>query len=415
MKIAHVVATFPPHIGGMGQVAFDECKKLAERGHEVTVFTLRYTQIARINGEDYPDFAMAQNRGSTISSKRNRDADSNFLFKVVRMRPSIKFGDAGWVPQLFFKLKNFDIVHLHYPWYGGAEWALFAKILREQKYVVTYHMDAAPAGFFKKMVGRIYDGLVAKRILFGAERVIAVDKAHFSASRFGQQLSPDKVVELSNAVDAEIFKPRAVSLDELGLSEWKDKKIILFVGNLLPVKRLDLLLGVVRRLGDDVRLLVVGGGNEEGRYKNMTTDYGLRTTVRFAGAVNDRGELAKYYSLATVLAVPSDAESFSLVIVEALASGCPVVASDLPGVRNKVEDGVNGFLFKPGSAENLKEQLEKVLNMPTEERKQMGERGRQKAVEKYDLDRHVEKLEEIYRRVCPPHPVPLSQRERDKG
>ncbi len=397
MKIAHVVATFPPHIGGMGQVALDECKKLPERGNEVTVFTLRY-----------PGF---------------KYDDKQWPFKVVRLRPIFKLGDAGWTPQLVKYLKGFDVVHLHYPFYGGAEWVLLAKIFNKQKYVVTYHMDAVTAGWAKQLVQKVYDALFSKVILRESAKIFTVSEEHFKSSRFGKYLSRERlrrhgvgvpteasgVVNLPNGVNTEIFKPRTTMKAEVGLGEWEKKKIILFVGNLLPVKGFPILLRALSLIpGDEVVGLIVGGGYEEERYRKLTRDLGLAGRVRFVGACTDQQELARYYSIAHCVVAPSLVESFSLVVVESMASGVPIVGSDIAGIHEKIsaclaEDGESrragrdGFLFTSGSAENLKEQLEKVLNMSAEERKEMGERGRQKAVEKYDLERHVNKLEEVYK------------------
>src|SRR3990167_4556854 len=126
MKIAHVVSTFSQQIGGMGSVCYNEAKRLAESGHEVTVFTLKYLGVIY--------------------------NDANFPFKVVRLKPLIKLGDAGLVPQILKYLQGFDLFHLHYPFYGGAEWLCFSKI----PLVITYHMDAQVNGL-KAFVQKIYD------------------------------------------------------------------------------------------------------------------------------------------------------------------------------------------------------------------------------------------------------------------
>ena len=382
LRIAHIIAIFPPHVGGMGTVAYEECRRLASLGHEMTVFTLSYP------GQHYDD--------------------SGVPFRIVRLKPMLRVGDAGWVPGLLGKLQGFDVVHLHYPWYGGAEWVWLAGLFHKQKYVVTYHMDAVPEGWFKKLIQAVYDIFLAKAILGGAAKVFAVSKENFAINRFGKYLSGEKMVELVNGVDTEIFRPQTVDPAEVGLGDWKDKKIILFVGNLLPVKGLDIVLQVFKQWQDeksplegglrgmlDQRLLIVGGGYEESRYRKMTTDYGLQTTVRFVGSCTDKKELARYYNVACCAVVPSLVESFSLVAVEALACGIVVVGSNILGIRERIES--DGFLFTAGSVESLKEVLEKVLSLSTEERKVMGERGRKKVVEKYSLEKHMQKLEAAYR------------------
>ncbi len=418
LKIAHIVATFPPHIGGMGGVVFDEVNALAKAGHDVTVFTLAYP------GHDYlqqnsqnPLHCPPPNRGrsqllSPLKGERYRE-----WYCVVRLHPLIRSGDAGWVPQLFFRLKGFDIVHLHYPWYGGAEWVLLAAKLRGQKYVVTYHMQAAPTSLFKKIVKFKYDWFLTKAILRGAAKVLVVDKSlsfrptpHLRGSGgisptttrsldYARDDNQGRAIEFPNPVDTNLFQPRAVTATDVGLPEFEHKKIILFVGNLMPVKRLDLAIEALLKLPAEVVLLVVGGGYEEARYKKMVSDKNVSARVKFIGRIEEKQKLAAYYSVATVTVVPSDAESFSLVTLESLAAGTPVVASDIPGIRARVSDGQDGFLFTPGSVASLAEKLNKILSLSLEERKQMGERGRAKVVEKYGIVQHIIKLQEIYKSV----------------
>lgn len=377
MKIAHIVSTFPPIIGGMGQVCLEEIKLLAERGHNITAFTLLY-----------------KNRHSESSL-----FDKNFAAGIStrRLKPFFKIGDAGWTPKLFFKLNGFDIAHLHYPFYGGAQCVFLAKIFNGQKYVLTYHMDASPSGLIKKILQAIYDAVWAKRILLGAEKIITVDKEYFLQTKYAGAIDKNKVVEIPNGVDAEVFCPRAVDLAKIGLEKFANKKIILFVGNAMPIKRLDLLIDAYKSLSDgDAVLTIVGGGYKIKKYKKMAENLGLAEKIIFAGLCSDKNKLSEYYNAARCLVVPSESESFSLAAVEAMACGCPVVGSDAPGIRGRIDNGIDGFLFKSGSAEGLADKLRKVLSLSEEERKKMGEAGRKKAMEKYGWKKHVDELEKIY-------------------
>lgn len=360
MRIAHVVATFPPRIGGMGKVAYDECKKLSELGHEVTVFTL-----------DYGDKNVA-----------------TMPFQVVRLRPWIKGGDAGWVPGLHKQLKNFDVVHLHYPWYGGAEWVWLAKALNKQKYVVTYHMDAAPQKWYQKVVQAVYDTFLAGTILASAETVLVVDAEHFKRSRFGKVLSAKKLVELPNPIDTDKFCLSTPMVQT-------DKKNLLFVGNLLPVKRLDLLLTALARVPSDVVLKVVGGGYEEASLKNLAHQLKISDRVFFVGLVPP-DKVIEYYRAAWCTVVPSAAESFSLVTLESLACGTPVIASDIPGVRGKINDGQDGFLFTANSIDGLTGAIQKIIQLTRAQRDDIGVKGRAKVVESYGVSEHMRRLVEVY-------------------
>ncbi len=371
MKIAHIVSTFPPQIGGMGMVCADEAQALARQGHEVTVFTLKYPHLL-----DLAEF------------------DKKFSFKTVRLQPLIKFGDAGLVPQLVSRLKGFDLAHLHYPFYGGAEWLAFIKV----PLIISYHMDAQTSGF-KKLAQKLYDAFWPKILFAKAKKIISVDAVRSMPLKFYEEVK-NKTVEVFNGVDTEIFKPRFVNARELNLPELGEKKIILFCGNTLPVKRLDLLLEAIKIINDDnVALLVVGDGYHLEKYRQMARDLGISRQTHFVGHCGDRRKIAKYYNIADCLALPSDYESFSLVTVEAMASELPVVASDIDALKSKITNGQEGFLFARGSAPQLSDALKKILSMSAEDRKVMGERGRQKAEAQYSWQKHIEKLEEVYKEI----------------
>ena len=368
MRIAHIVSTFAPHIGGMGAVCYDEAKFLAESGHDVTVFTLKYPSITY--------------------------DDTKFPFKVIRLKALIRLDDAGLVPQVLNHIKNFDLAHLHYPFYGGAEWLAFSKV----PLVISYHMDAQTGGF-KKLVQKLYDGFWPKVLFAKARKIISVDRVRSVPLKFYKE-AKNKLAEIPNGVDTEVFRPRSVNCRELNLPELEGKKIILFCGNTLPVKRLDLLLAAIKILNDNsMALLVVGDGYHLEKYRQMAMDLGISAQTRFVGHCGDRQKIARYYNLADCLVVPSDYESFSLVAVEAMACGVPVVASDIDALKNKITNDQEGFLFTRGSAVQLAAALKKILTMSAEERKAMGERGRLKAEAEYSWKKHMEKLMQIYKDI----------------
>jgi len=371
MKIAHIISTFPPRIGGMGSVCFEEVKRLAELGHEMTVFTTRYDEKALPS----PTF---------------------IKWRIIRLRPFLKKGDGGWLPQLFFYLKGFDIIHLHFPFYISAHSVLFAKWFRKQKYVVTYHMDAQSAKQSKKIIQRIYDFIFAKIILSHAEKVIVVSNDYFKNSRFKKYVAENKLVEIYNGVDTEIFRPLGVETRKFASA--RNKKYILFVGNLMPVKRLDLLLRALNLIDDkNTKLLVVGGDYAIEKYKKMVSELKLENRVDFVGACGDKNKLVEYYNLAWCTAIPSASESFSLVALESMACGCPVIASDISGVNDRIKDGVDGWLVGGDSPLDWAAVLNKILSLSVEERNAMGEMGRKKILAEYGWEKHVESLLEVYR------------------
>ena len=209
-KIALVIATFPPQVGGMGQVALSQSRGLVRLGYDVTIFTLDY--------------------GVRFSDEH---------FSVQYLKPYLRLGDAGLVPQLFFKLRNFDLVHLHFPFYGGALWVYLANIFWHRPYVSTYHMDAQPSGWFKKIIKFFSDRLIGGLVLQNSKKVIIVDKTSEQFSLL-KKIKPQNLVKINNALDVNIFSPQTINASSLNLKNLENKNILLFVGNLLPVKRLDL-------------------------------------------------------------------------------------------------------------------------------------------------------------------------------
>lgn len=369
MRVAHIVSTFAPQIGGMGSVCADEAMSLAKRGHEVTVFTLAYPGVG-----DY------------------KEHDAQFPFKVVRLKALVKMGDAGLVPQILGKLKNnFDLVHLHYPFYGGAEWLVFSEIPT----VVTYHMDAQARGL-KLVFQKVYDLIWPKLIFTKARKIVLVDPS-FRGSKLLQNITKDKIVEINNGVNLDIFKPQLVDLVKLDLVGLQDKKIILFVGNILPLKRLDLLIRSLKLLDDkDLVLLVVGGGYDSQNCQKLAKDLGVDKQVIFVGPCQDKLKLAQYYNIASCVAVPSDYESFSLVAIEAMACGKPLAVSDLAVFKNKVEGAV---FFERGSVESLAEALKKVLSLSIAEKKIIGDLQIEKVKKEFSWQDHIEKLINVYSKI----------------
>jgi glycosyltransferase involved in cell wall biosynthesis len=179
---------------------------------------------------------------------------------------------------------------------------------------------------------------------------------------------------------------------------------VLFVGALDRAhyfKGMPILLAALARLQQDphVRLLVVGDGDLRPAYQRQAQTLGVGDRVVFCGRVSDR-ELPAHYRLADLLVLPSTTmgEAFGLVLLEAMASGKPVIASNLPGVRSVVSDGVDGLLFKPGDVRDLAERIDTLLADP-QRRQRMGERGRVKVEEKYAWPRVIPRLVKTYGEV----------------
>jgi glycosyltransferase involved in cell wall biosynthesis len=374
MKIAQVIATFPPYHGGMGYVCYHNALELARRGHDVTVFTLEHDRLSY-------------------------DKDPG-EFKIVRLRTPMMYGDGGIVPQLYTGLKGFDIIHLHYPFFGGAEYVYLVSLLRGEKYFLTYHMDVFGNTFLKKLLINAYTKLFMKHIIQKADVIGALSREHLKSSQAARFVDWSKVVDMPNGVDTGIFSPRDKNEALLEKHGLRDKTVVLFVGNLQPFKGLHLLIDAMAMIEDErIVLVIVGGGYCEADYKQQVKDKGLHERVIFAGPQSPDYNLPLYYNLCDFLVLPSTySESFGLVVLEAMASGKPAIVSSLPGPSQLIHNGTDGLVVKTGDREDLKKKIE-YLAANTQLCQDMGRAGRDKVVKKYSWSTISEHLEKIFVRM----------------
>jgi len=369
MKVAHVVSTFYPHLGGMGEVCLLENNHLQARGFDTSVFSLFYPHT------DY--------------------RDNLFPFQVIRLKALFKFGDAGWLCCLKNELKNFDIVHFHFPFYGAEKAVIDAKKKYGFKLVVTYHMDAQIKGV-KKIIRNGLDFIYGRKLFEIADRVLYVDEERFHSFHFFNELIKVKSFYLPNAVDTDTFKPIKADPAEVLLEKYTKNKIILFVGNLLPVKNLDVLIKAMPKVDGEAILLIVGGGYAEEKYRKLVKKMKLEERVIFYGPVKNKEELAKIYNLASVTTVPSFYESFSLSTVESLSCGIPVIGNNIPGIKGRISDGIDGILLKENTKEQWQDALNSILQYTPEQRHIIADKARQKILLNYSVNKHMDKLIQIY-------------------
>ena len=155
----------------------------------------------------------------------------------------------------------------------------------------------------------------------------------------------------------------------------------------------------LRQKLNNIRLIIVGDGDMKFEHKQTAFNFGLRDKVIFAGQVSNK-DLTQFYNLSDIFVLPSidKSEAFGIVLLEAMASGIPVIASNLPGVRNIIENGVNGFLTKPKNADDLTEKMHLILK-DDGLKKNMGINSRKIAEKKYSPEIVGNKLNKIFKNL----------------
>ncbi len=375
-KIAQVVCTFPPYRGGLGNVAYHLSDHLSRLGREVTVFTPRYRLV---------------------------EYDFDSFFKLRKLLPQFKYGNAAVVLQLFWHLFKYQIVHLHYPFLGGCLATALFKLFRgkKAKLIFHYHMDLVGRNW-KSCIYKIYNFIYLPWLVRLADTVIVTSEDYLKTSLLAPayQKYQAKFKILPNGVDINYFKPQAKDCALITKHDLTGKKVILFVGALDSAhyfKGVNYLIKAVEMMKrNDFKLIIVGEGDLRRVYEDMVDSYNLRAKVIFTGYVLDE-ELANYYNLCDIFVLPSidQSEAFGMVLLEAMACAKPVVASNLPGVREVVEKRKVGRLVRPKDVANLAEHLTILLDQP-KLAKEYGQAGRQKVEQQYSWQKIVEDLLKIY-------------------
>jgi glycosyltransferase involved in cell wall biosynthesis len=176
-----------------------------------------------------------------------------------------------------------------------------------------------------------------------------------------------------------------------------ERPTLLFVGRLAAVKGVPVLFEALTSIIKDqpsVLLRLIGDGPERQRLTVQAEGLGLKDHVEFCG-YRSQSEVAGALSKTDVFVLPSFAEGVPVVLMEAMASGVPVVTSLIAGVPELVEDGVSGILVSPGAAELLVDALNTLLK-DAALREEMGRAGREKVKTEFDSAREAKKLKQLF-------------------
>jgi glycosyltransferase involved in cell wall biosynthesis len=338
-------------------------------------------------------------------------------FTPGSVRPWLKYGHGAFLPQLLWRLPRFDYIYLHYPFFGTAEivWLLKIFFPRQPKLIIHYHMDVKNLG----LVAKIASGpsrLIRRSLLDKADIIVSASLDYVKASRIKKyyQAHPEKFREIPFGLDLEKFQPKIINRPTASPLLAQTKKIIHYVNDrFIKKNRLDLLFvggldrahyfkGVTVMLralfsltAANWRLTIIGDGDRRRAYETLAAELGLEPKIEFAGHVSEADKIRAYQN-ADLLLLPSinSNEAFGLVLIEALACGVPVIASDLPGVRRVFTNYQEGLLTEPGSAADLKSKLEFIFNNE-ERRREMARAARRLAEAKYDWRLMGSRLKEL--------------------
>ncbi|MBC7086103.1 MAG: glycosyltransferase family 4 protein [Methanomethylovorans sp.] len=370
MKIAIVVLKFPPKwIAGTEIAAYNIAKHLAKKGHEVHVITVLDEGLSEYEFK----------HGFFV----HRVPSINLLF----LKPLYI-----WI-KFFLRLRSIepDIVHIQSIPLSVP--AFFLKLISHKNYIIWVQgSDIYRPTIFLNIFSNI--------LLKEACTVIALTEG--MRKEIYRKCKRDIIV-IPNGIDLDKFSDgQNLNKADLNLNHKynsirKEQKII-FVGTLRPIKGVRYLIEamtIIKKTNPYTKLIIIGDGQERGSLEKLTYDLDLRTHVSFLGKVSN-DEIPKYMKGSDVLVLPSLSESFGIVNIEAMASGVPIVSTNVGGLSYIIKDGVNGFLVNPKDPGSIAEKCLQILN-DSNLKEQMSKNNLSEA-EKYSWDKIVERLLEVYKK-----------------
>lgn len=369
---------YPPYAGGTETYVSSISRWLVKAGNRVTVYC-------------------AQN-----PCKEGESFDHGV--RVVRMANHARFYGTplAFFPREIFK-EEFDVIHCNFPNpYFSAFSAVLSK-LRGTPSVLTWHNDLPGVTPAASVIVGVHE-IVSMTYLRRFARIIATTGIYAQTSTTLRRFK-ERLVVIPNGVDTIRFNPGndgSGVRSELGVGS--DDVLVAFVGALTRwhvYKGLEIALAAMRevlRLKQNVKLVVVGGGELLDSYQKEASRLGVSDRVIFAGHVTDE-MLPQYYAACDLLVLPSknESEGYGLVLLEAMASGKPVVASGVGGISDVVHNDENGILIRPNDAMALSDAV-CFLASNREARERMGRNGRVFA-ELRDWNLVAEKTARLYREI----------------
>jgi glycosyltransferase involved in cell wall biosynthesis len=361
--VVQVTAYYSPHLGGLENVAQTLSELLAER-HNVLVMT---TTCGSGNAPVREEKAGVQVRRF-----------SGFAVAHTPLSLGLALG--------LLVVGRRSIVHVHSAHAFVPEVVLVTSTLRRRPYIAHFHLDVDPSGPFGVLLSS-YKRWILGPFLRRAAAVIALsdEQAAFLESHYG--VHRDRITVIPNGVHPAFYR-LPPSGGEESIAEPRVLRL-LFVGRLDAQKNVPRLVDAMTHVSSDVELVIVGDGELRDVIARRIDQLGL-TCVRLAGAARG-ADLVRWYRWADAFVLPSDKEGMPLVILEAMAAGLAIVATDAPGTREIVE-GV-GLLTQP-NPESLGAAIERVAADPDLLSKlsvRSAARGR-----KFRWDASVIELERLY-------------------
>ncbi len=384
MRIIIVTDTYPPHVNGAANFSSRLAQTLVARHHQVLVLA--------------PALSLATKR------RRQDNVDVLGIGSLPLFVNNVRAAAPNLARRKIYQaIRSFapEVIHAQGHFFLSRAVAAEARRLNIPVIGTNHFMpeNLTPYLHLGRYLTEQINTLMWKQSYSFFRRLNAVTTPTATAAALFKEHGFDKpVLVISNGIDVERFSPASEPL--CSTDEVSHKLTALFVGRLDKEKHVDVAIAATLKARQqlDMQLIVAGSdkGSEAHRLRQLVQKLNLAAHVTFTGFVHEQ-DLPALYRRADVFVIPSTAELQSLVTMEAMASGLPIIAANAVALPELVNPGENGWLFEPGNADELAAYLVQVLSDKALARR-MGEASR-RLVAKHALDSVMAEFESLYRSV----------------
>lgn len=363
-EIIHVTSSYPPALGGLERVVETLVDIQKSSGQNVSVLTSSQGCVA------------------------NHESDR----KVLRLK-YFRIANTNIMPTLLWRLLNISrssLVHLHIAQAFSPEMVWLAAKIKGFRYVAHVHIDAPPSSVFGVLL-KLYKPMVLKRVLKGASSVIVFTNEQKKTIIRQYNLDESRVEVIPNGVSDEFFVTEKRKLHK--------KPRLLFVGRLSHQKNLRLLLNSLDGISHKFSTSIVGDGELRADLEEYAHKLKLRN-VTFCGRADGKA-LVDHYKRATVFVLPSEREGMPLVLLEAMAAGLPIVATNVTGTKDVVRNHVNGLLVPHDDAVKFREAITEITS--SDKTYKSMSKAAQKIAKQHTWLKIVAKIKKLYIKVQNPN------------
>jgi glycosyltransferase involved in cell wall biosynthesis len=387
MNIAFVCQSYPPMVSGAALVIQRLAEGLADLGHSVLVLSASDQGIAY--SEDFVDLKLVRLRS---------------FHNPVRVGQYFVIWSQDDIVQ---ELTHFqpDILHTHDPLnIGVAALRASQKVnipmiltIHQLPWFITTYLSIQPR-VKNFLEGRIWQ--YSQWFIQQCEGLVTPSQMIAEIVETNTDFLPQVI---SNGVDLDLFSPLLNHQEAQELCKkyglCPDHPVLLYVGRIDKDKRVDLVIRAAARVIQeiDVQLFIVGDGKQKDELIQLSHTLGIDKNCFFPGYISKHDDLPGVYRMASVFITASEIEVQSSVVLEAAASGLPVVTVRASSMPELVIDGENGYLVQPGDIDGMADRLVSLVKDPIRT-KRMGHAAREK-VERHSNERFIIEHEQLYKSV----------------